>query len=152
MADDDLNAVKTEVELLKRDMSNVQNFLSRLDTAIDKIADVSNGISKILAVHEQSMNSIINDVNLSKITSEKEYDLIHKRINDMKEETNAQRQKNHAEIMEAFDKFDKKHSEQFNSVNARVSTIEKWRHWVLGAVAASGFFVAEAYWFFSSSK
>ena len=46
-----LNAVKTDVEILKKDVSNIQGLLGKLDTAIDKIADASNGISQILAVH-----------------------------------------------------------------------------------------------------
>jgi hypothetical protein len=33
-------------------------MMSKLDTAIDKIADVSNGISKILAVHDQTIDTL----------------------------------------------------------------------------------------------
>ena len=48
----ELNIVKTDVEILKKDVSNIQGLLSRLDTAIDKIAVASNDISKMLAVHD----------------------------------------------------------------------------------------------------
>ena len=46
----DLNTVRTDVEILKKDVSNIQGLLGRLDIAIDKIADATNGISQILAV------------------------------------------------------------------------------------------------------
>jgi len=41
----DLNTVRTDVEILKKDVSNIQGLLGRLDIAIDKIADATNGIS-----------------------------------------------------------------------------------------------------------
>ena len=43
--------IKTELELLKKDVSDMKHIHSRLDTAITKLTDVSNCINKILAVH-----------------------------------------------------------------------------------------------------
>ena len=55
---DGLSSVKTDVEILKRDVSSIQGLLGRLDTAIDKIADASGCISQILAVHEQNIGTL----------------------------------------------------------------------------------------------
>ena len=47
--------LKTELELLKKDVSDMKHIHSRLDTAITKLTDVSNCINKILAVHEEKL-------------------------------------------------------------------------------------------------
>ena len=47
--------IKTELELLKKDVSDMKHIHSRLDTAITKLTDVSNCINKILAVHEEKL-------------------------------------------------------------------------------------------------
>ena len=47
--------VETEIELLKRDVSEMKQIHLRLDTAIDKIADVSSSLHTIMAVHEEKL-------------------------------------------------------------------------------------------------
>ena len=47
--------VETEIELLKRDVSEMKAIHLRLDKAIDKIADVSSSLHTIMAVHEEKL-------------------------------------------------------------------------------------------------
>ena len=53
MSNQDLH---TEIELLKRDVSEMKLIYSRLDKAIEKISDVSNSINRMLAVHEEKIS------------------------------------------------------------------------------------------------
>jgi predicted transcriptional regulator len=98
-----LNDVKTDVELLKKDVSNIQNLLSRLDTAIDKIADATGGISKILAVHDSAIDSCKGETEDIIRRMEKDNDLIHARISDMKDESEENRRRNHEAVMSKLD-------------------------------------------------
>ena len=53
MAEDNgLNAVKTDVAILKKDVSNIWS-ISKLDTAIDKIADATNGLHAYFGTRKQ---------------------------------------------------------------------------------------------------
>ena len=61
--------IKTELELLKKDVSDMKHIHSRLDTAITKLTDVSNCINKILAgvkkfgtLAEFSLGSLLDDL------------------------------------------------------------------------------------------
>ena len=47
--------VETEIELLKREVSDMKQIHVRLDTAIEKIADVSSSLHTIMAVHEEKL-------------------------------------------------------------------------------------------------
>ena len=62
--------LKTELELLKKDVSDMKHIHSRLDTAITKLTDVSNCINKILAVHEEKLARQEEEL-VKKDTSEK---------------------------------------------------------------------------------
>ena len=55
MARDSITQIAVEVEGMKKDIANASLFHSRLDTAIDKLTDVSTSIKQMLAVHEQRL-------------------------------------------------------------------------------------------------
>lgn len=132
MSDQEL---RTDVEILKKDVSNIQGLLSRLDTAIDKIADVSTGINQILAVHEQSITHLEDEVQERKRLAEKETELLHQRISDMKEESAKHHKENHASVMNKLDKLDTEMTTELKSISSRVSLLEKWRWYLVGAGA-----------------
>jgi len=142
MSDQDINIIKTDVQLLKSDVSNIQGLLTRLDTAIDKIAEVSNNVSKILAVHEQTITDIRGDVEERKRLAEKEKDLLHKRISDMKEEYEDKSRTYHKEIMEKLDDISSESKVEINNLASRISVLEKWKWWIMGGSWVIGFIIA----------
>jgi len=137
------NDLKTDVELLKRDVNAINNLLSRLDTAIDKIADASNGISKILAVHDQSIDALRTAVEERKRIAEKEIELIHSRISDMKDENHRERKTNHEELLKAIKEMDEKNTREVKLISERLDVLEKWKWWIMGAAAVVGFFISQ---------
>jgi ABC-type Zn uptake system ZnuABC Zn-binding protein ZnuA len=139
---DDLHEVKTDVEILKRDVSNIQGLLTRLDTAIDKIADASGGISKILAVHESEIDTLQEDIAERKRLAEKETELLHRRISEMKEESAEHHRMNHVAVMAKLDKMDEEFNRELKDVSKRVYTLEKWKWWIMGGSWAIGFIIA----------
>ena len=50
-----VKSLETEVALVRQDVSQIGQLFSKLETALDKITDVSNNIGQILAVHEQRL-------------------------------------------------------------------------------------------------
>jgi len=52
MAENGITDLKVQIEGVKKDVENVNNLNSRLDTAIEKLTDVSTSIKSMLAVHE----------------------------------------------------------------------------------------------------
>ena len=55
MADNNIVDLRVEIEGIKRDLKNVSNINERLDTAIEKLTDVSSCIKSMLAVHEEKI-------------------------------------------------------------------------------------------------
>lgn len=139
---DGLSSVKTDVEILKRDVSSIQGLLGRLDTAIDKIADASGGISQILAVHEQNIGTLGEDIAERKRLAEKETELLHRRITDMKDESAENHRRNHNEIMNKLDKMDEEVGTELKNLSGRVTLLERWKWWIMGGSWVIGFIIA----------
>jgi len=55
MADKDTTDIKIDIESLRKDIENVNSIQGRLDTAIDRLTDVSSSIKSMLAVHEEKI-------------------------------------------------------------------------------------------------
>lgn len=142
MSQNDLHDVKTDVAILKKDVSNIQGLLGRLDTAIDKIADATGGISQILTAHEQQLTSLGEDVGERKRLAERENDLLHQRISDMKDETSKLGKENHAAVMSKLTDMGKDIDTELKEVKARVTILERWKWWIMGGSWVIGFVIA----------
>mgnify|MGYP003632513910 FL=1 len=138
MAEDNINLVRTDVEILKKDVSNIQGLLTRLDTAIDKIADATNGIASILAVHDSKHND--TDKVISEMTriEEKAIELIHNRISEKEAETRELSKQNMNTLMDFLKEHDDRSEVYITNMKARIEQLERWKWIILGGVWGIG--------------
>lgn len=127
-ADKDLYA---DVEVLKRDVTIINATVDKLDTAIDKIAEATGGISKILAVHD-------NEITERKRLAEKETELLHKRISDLGDEQQVMHAAYHKELMDEL----RGTNVEMKLLTTRVAALERWKWLVMGGSWAIGFIIA----------
>jgi len=113
--------VKTDVELLKRDMELVSALAEKFDIAIDRLTEVSTSVDKMLAVHEMRLEN-----------QEQQREILHQRISDLKRD-----------ITDEFRMLRNENRKQHAEVNERLSKLEKWRWLVVGMATAVGFLVAQ---------
>ena len=113
--------VKTDVELLKRDMELVSALAEKFDIAIDRLTEVSTSVDKMLAVHEMRLEN-----------QEQQREILHQRISDLKRD-----------ITDEFRLLRDENRKQHAQVNERLSKLEKWRWLVVGMATAVGFLVAQ---------
>ena len=113
--------VKTDVELLKRDMELVSALAEKFEFAIDRLTEVSTSVDKMLAVHEMRLEN-----------QEQQREILHQRISDLKRD-----------ITDEFRLLRDENRKQHAEVNERLSKLEKWRWLVVGMATAVGFLVAQ---------
>ena len=124
----DTTELKIDIESLKKDIENVNTINGRLDTAIDKLTDVSTCVKSMLAVHEEKIqrSESIDDVIFDKLKDrQKEIDMIHKEL------------KADIELSEKRLLIELKSLK--NDINARVGMLEKYKWLILGASIVIGF-------------
>mgnify|MGYP003122144939 FL=1 len=113
--------VKTDVEILKRDMELVSALAEKFDIAIDRLTEVSTSVDKMLAVHENRLEN-----------QEQQREILHQRISDLKRD-----------MTDEFRMLRDENRKQHAEVNERLSKLEKWRWLVVGMATAVGFLVAQ---------
>tara|TARA_R110000782_G_scaffold74711_1_gene149167 strand:- start:8909 stop:9340 length:432 start_codon:yes stop_codon:yes gene_type:complete len=136
-------ALESEVEVLK-------NVVAKLDMSIEKIAQVSNDIGKILAVHEQRL------ANLEKVADAKSEDIkeLHSRIttqhremmdkiDDMEDRLELKMQQAQFKSTKQHEEIQKELQKDIGNLSNRLTVLENWRWWVLGAAGAFGFIIAK---------
>mgnify|MGYP003111139353 FL=1 len=132
MARDTLQNLAIEVEGIKKDIKNGELIHSRLDTAIDKLTDVSTSIKQMLAVHEQKLSQ-----------SEKTEEILFDKVRERGEELDMV----YRDLQRDINQVEKRLLLEIKSLKScfdgRVSVLEKWRWLIIGGALAIGFILAK---------
>ena len=132
MSSSEIHAVRSDVELLKKDVSNSYSLLDKIDVAIDKISNATNDISKILTAHHTRLDQIEDYANEEKRMHEKNVDALHARISQKESELKDEMERNHKELMGFLRDHDNRSRESWKSISDRVETLERWKWYVVG--------------------
>lgn len=141
--------IETDVAVLKRDVQQFSYVFTKLDDAIGKIGDVANGISRMLAVHEERLATHAN-------TDQDLYNLVEQRRQDaqgeIKElETRLATRSTEMEgrIMSAITDLKQTVSESDTAKDAkitaneqRIGALERWRWALIGGGTVIGIIIA----------
>ena len=114
--------LRVEIEGIKRDLENVGNINTRLDTAIEKLTDVSTSIKSMLAVHEVKIER-----------QEKTDEIIFEKIKDRADEIDSVYRELQREISQVERRLLIEIKALRNDIGSRVSMLEKLRWILLGA-------------------
>ena len=126
--------VETEIELLKREVSDMKGIHVRLDTAIEKIADVSSSLHTVIAVHEEKLARQEETLDENEKHFKDNIQDLHSRIT-----TNAKETSQHMSEMERrlLDELQTIRRE----MSSRVGMLEKWKWVIVGGSIVAGFII-----------
>ena len=130
MAENNTN-LQVEITGLKKDIENVNNLNGRLDTAIEKLTDVSTSIKQMLAVHEEKIQrqEQIDEIIFEKLKERAgEIDSVHR---DLTKEIQQVEKRLLIEMKQI--KLD---------IGSRVGILEKYRWLIMGGAIVIGWFIA----------
>ena len=138
-----VKTLDTEVELLKREVNDMKQIHLRLDHAIEKIADVSQSLHTIMAVHEEKIIRQEEQLEDQEKQFRETVQELHSRITSNAKETSTQMGDMERRLHSAMDEHNKKETEQFlklrEELQTRVGILEKWRHLIIGGAIVIGF-------------
>tara|TARA_Y100000766_G_scaffold284614_1_gene303788 strand:+ start:783 stop:1262 length:480 start_codon:yes stop_codon:yes gene_type:complete len=122
---------RTSIEVLKSELQQSNLVHKRLDTAIDKLTNISSGIKSMLAVHEEKLNQ-----------AEKLDEIIFSKLKDRQEDT----EQRYNQLKENIDLTEKRIMNEIrsikNSLGERVNILEKWKWLIIGGSIVIGFILA----------
>ena len=128
MAENGHTDIRVQLESLRKDIESVNSINNRLDTAIDKLTDVSTSIKSMLAVHEEKIQrqEQIDDVIFTKL--KERADEIDNVYRDLQRELDQVEKRLCVEIKSLK-----------NDIGGRVGILEKWRWLIIGGAIVVGF-------------
>lgn len=132
-------AVETELEVLK-------NVVNKLDSSLEKISEVSNSIGKLLAVHDERLNSLEK----SNDKKDREIDDIHSRIStqtrEILEKIESMETKLEYKLTQQGIAGAKQHQEiqieiqkEIKVLEDRIVSLEKWKWYIMGGAVVVGY-------------
>ena len=131
MAENGTTDLKVQIAGLKKDVQNVNNLNDRLDTAIQKLTDVSTSIKQMLAVHEE------------KISRQEQIDEI---IFDKLKERAGEIDTVHRELTKEIQQVEKRLLIEIKTIKldigGRVGILEKYKWLIMGGAIVVGWFIA----------
>ena len=120
--DNDNLDLRVEIEGIKKDLENASSINTRLDTAIEKLTDVSTCIKSMLAVHEVKIER-----------QEKTDEIIFEKIKDRADEIDSVYRELQREINQVERRLLIEIKALRNDIGSRVGMLEKLRWILLGA-------------------
>ena len=128
----DTTEIKVDIESLRKDIENVNTIHNRLDTAIDKLTDVSTSIKSMLAVHEEKI-----------ARQEKIAEVIFDKLKDRADEiSDVYRElKRDVEMSEKRLLIEIKSLK--NDIGARVGVLERYKWLILGGAIVIGWIMSK---------
>lgn len=122
MENDNLD-IRVEIEGIKKDLENASSINNRLDTAIEKLTDVSTCIKSMLAVHEVKIER-----------QEKTDEIIFEKIKDRADEIDSVYRELQREINQVERRLLIEIKALRNDIGSRVGMLEKLK-WILFGAA-----------------
>ena len=122
----------TQVELLKKEVQDMKGIYRRIDTAIERITEVSTSVNRMLAVHEEKISQQEEAAIRADAEFRADIKELHSRITTNYKELADTIAKNHKET--------EAHVQQIRTdLNGRVGVLEKWRWLIIGGSIVVGF-------------
>lgn len=146
MVDNENSDLKTDIALIKKDISQIEKILGKLDSSIEKITYISKTLAiqeRIVESHEKRLDEI--DEKLSRHHKEEEEfrrhlqkqfddlnDANRRYIEEIKTANSAERETRHKEMMASIAALKEDLRNKNKEQDIRLSNLEQWRWWLGG--------------------
>tara|TARA_B100000424_G_C22836592_1_gene446638 strand:- start:295 stop:705 length:411 start_codon:yes stop_codon:yes gene_type:complete len=127
-------SVETEIALLKREVDDMKGIHVRLDSAIEKIAEVSSSLHTVIAVHEEKLARQEETLEESEKQLRVNVQELHSRITTNAKETSQHMSEMERRLLDELQTIRKE-------MSSRVGMLEKWKWVIVGGSIVAGFII-----------
>lgn len=131
--------VQTDIALMKKDIATFDKYFNKIDVTLDKLAEATTQITKIIALHEERLEQSLHDAGEVK-------DLIEQRRIEIKELENKFDQTSLGitnSIQNLKEEIFIEIKKTANNSDQRIKKLEVWRYIVVGGALVIMFFASE---------
>jgi len=140
------NSTETEIALVKNEVNQMGQLFLKLETALDKITEVCNNIGQMLAVHDERLNNqedyadeLKEQIEMHRKEHQADIKELHSRLTTAQREITKQNQVDMEKVLASIESLKMDVSGRMSEQDQRITSLEKWRWIVVGAVVITGF-------------
>jgi predicted RNase H-like nuclease (RuvC/YqgF family) len=149
MTENEVNSIKIDVALIKSDINQIQGVFRKVDHAVEQMSDIYKTLAvqeKILENNDRRITGLENkmrEIHEEEVEYRKE---LTKKLEDMTQNANAERERRHKEVLESISKMNDNLQKRNNEQDERITKLENWKWYMMGAVAVIVFIITEFPW------
>ena len=134
-------STETRLAVLESDMKKMDGFYDRLDTSIEKIAELNVSIREVLSSHETRINATELELESQFSMFDQRYEQLHSRITTIQRELSEEMKGETKEIMNVLSELKEDMKRHQSVEEERIRQIEKRQWMIMGAAAVLGFII-----------
>lgn len=146
MDDNEVNTLKTDVALIKKDIRQIERVFDKVDGAVSDMSE----LHTIAAVQEAILESAERRLTMleENIAKQTEEELSYRKelrqsLEDMKNQTVKERDKRHKEVLDSIQNVHETLISKLDKQDKRITALENWRWYILGATGALVFLLTK---------
>lgn len=138
-------SLETQVQILKKEVEDMKDIHIRLDNAIEKIADVSNSLHTMIAVHEEKLIRQEDALDDHEKKLQENIMELHSRVTNNAKEVRELLTDSERRMIDAMREHNRAETAEFqklrDELTSRVGILEKWRWIIIGGSIVVGFII-----------
>jgi len=138
MGNEEMNSVKTDIALIKKDINQIEKVFKKVDDAIGQMSEILQALAvqeTILENNEKRVSLVEQRMLAHLETEEKHRKELEEDIESIKEDAREDRERRHKELMECINSMNKSLNEKLDTQDKRIRALENWRWYILGGTA-----------------
>ena len=137
-------STETRIAVLEADTRKMEGFFSRLDTSIEKIAELNVSIREVLSSHETRINATEIELETQFSMFDQRYEQLHSRITTVHRELSEEMKEETKSLMDSIADLKDAMLDQQRIEEERLRNVEKRQWMIMGAAAVLGFVAGNA--------
>ena len=125
-----------EIATVKTDVAALGHMLAKVEAAISKISETHTEMGKILAVHEERLDTQEKERMQRRKESDEAVKELHSRISTGSRETQAHTKQSEDRIHNAITELRKEINKEQDHIEERIRKLEQWRWILIGILVA----------------
>jgi uncharacterized protein YaaN involved in tellurite resistance len=149
MTDNEVNSLKTDIALIQKDIKQIENVFQKVDSAVGQMADIhkSLAVQENILEHNEKRLDTLEDKLIKHTEESVEFQKeLNVKIEDMKVTAQQERERRHKEVMSSIENLSVSVTDKIQKQDARITALENWRWYILGASAAVIFIITKFPW------
>jgi chaperonin GroEL (HSP60 family) len=137
----EISNLKTEVAVIRRDVDQINRLIEKMDGLVSELSSLTKTIavqSRILENHEEKIDKL-NVTAFQEMKEEREFrKTSYAKFEDIKDDIAFTKEKRHSEILASVKELKLELLIETSKQDARITTLENWKWWVMGASGVIG--------------